>query len=146
MDRELLLVITLCSSPVEHIFTGFMGLSWQEYWSESPHPSPVDHNFPELFTMTCSSWVAPHGVAYNFIDLHKPLYHNKIVIHETQLQKELSDRAKEEQGWVVDVSGGEIKVWCCKDQYCLETCNVRSMNQVNSMWSSRRWQHWTLTS
>ena len=30
---------------------------------------------------------------------------------------------------VVDVSGGETKVWCCKEQYCIETCNVKSMNQ-----------------
>ena len=29
----------------------------------------------------------------------------------------------------VDVSGGESKVQCCKEQYCLETWNVRSMNQ-----------------
>ena len=31
---------------------------------------------------------------------------------------------------VVDVSGGESKVRCCKEQYCIETWNVRSMNQV----------------
>ena len=30
---------------------------------------------------------------------------------------------------VVDVSGGECKVWCCKEQYCIGTWNVRSMNQ-----------------
>ena len=30
---------------------------------------------------------------------------------------------------VVDVSGGESKVWCCKDQYCIGTWNARSMNQ-----------------
>ncbi|XP_043735285.1 chromobox protein homolog 1-like [Cervus elaphus] len=48
--------------------------------------------------MTCLSWVAPHGVAHNFIELRKPLYRNKTVIHETQLQKELS----EEQGSAVD--------------------------------------------
>ena len=30
---------------------------------------------------------------------------------------------------VVDVSGGESKVRCCKEQYCIEICNVRSMNQ-----------------
>ena len=29
----------------------------------------------------------------------------------------------------VDVSGGESKVWCCKEQYCTWTWNVRSMNQ-----------------
>ena len=30
---------------------------------------------------------------------------------------------------VVDVSGGESKVQNCKQQYCIETWNVRSMNQ-----------------
>ena len=30
---------------------------------------------------------------------------------------------------VVDVSGGESKVQCCKEQYCIETWKVRSMNQ-----------------
>ena len=30
---------------------------------------------------------------------------------------------------VVDVSGGENKDWYCKEQYCIGTWNVRSMNQ-----------------
>ena len=30
---------------------------------------------------------------------------------------------------VLDVSGGESKVWCYKQQYCKGTWNVRSMNQ-----------------
>ena len=30
---------------------------------------------------------------------------------------------------MVDVSGGESKVRCCKEQYCIGTWNVRSMNQ-----------------
>ena len=30
---------------------------------------------------------------------------------------------------VVDVNGNGSKVWCCKEQYCIGTCNVRSMNQ-----------------
>ena len=40
---------------------------------------------------------------------------------------------KSESKWkkcpVVDVSGGKSKVQCCKEQYCIGTCNVRSMNQ-----------------
>ena len=32
-------------------------------------------------------------------------------------------------GPVVDVHGGESKVQCCKEQYCIGTWNVRSMNQ-----------------
>ena len=30
---------------------------------------------------------------------------------------------------VVDMSGGESTVQCCKEQYCIGTWNVRSMNQ-----------------
>ena len=29
----------------------------------------------------------------------------------------------------MDVFGGESKVQCCKEQYCIGTWNVRSMNQ-----------------
>ena len=38
---------------------------------------------------------------------------------------------KQKQHPVVDVTGDRRKVWCCKGQYCIETCNVRSMNQGN---------------
>ena len=30
---------------------------------------------------------------------------------------------------VVDVTGDRSKVRCCKEHYCIRTCNVRSMNQ-----------------
>ena len=35
------------------------------------------------------------------------------------------------QKWhsVADVSGDESKIRCCKEQYCIETWKVRSMNQ-----------------
>ena len=36
---------------------------------------------------------------------------------------------KQKQYPVVDVTGNRSKVWCCKEQYCIETWNVRSMNQ-----------------
>ena len=36
---------------------------------------------------------------------------------------------KQEQHSVVDVSVGESKVWCCKEQYCIGTWNVRFINQ-----------------
>ena len=35
---------------------------------------------------------------------------------------------QQKQHPVVDVTGGESKVWCCKEPYCIETWNVRSMN------------------
>ena len=36
---------------------------------------------------------------------------------------------KQRQHPVVDVTGNRSKVQCCKEQYCIETWNVRSMNQ-----------------
>ena len=36
---------------------------------------------------------------------------------------------KQTQHPVVDVTGDRSKVRCCKEQYCIGTWNVRSMNQ-----------------
>ena len=36
---------------------------------------------------------------------------------------------KQKQHAVVDVTGDGSKVQCCKEQYCIGTQNVRSMNQ-----------------
>ena len=53
------------------LFILFMGFSRQENWSGLPFPSPMDHVFSELSTMTCPSWVALHGMAHSFIELDK---------------------------------------------------------------------------
>ena len=36
---------------------------------------------------------------------------------------------KQKQHPVVDVTGDGSKIRCCKEQYCIGTWNVRSMNQ-----------------
>ena len=36
---------------------------------------------------------------------------------------------KQKQHQAVDVTGNRSKVRCCKEQYCIGTWNVRSMNQ-----------------
>ena len=36
---------------------------------------------------------------------------------------------KQKQHPVVDMTGDRSKVRCCKEQYCIGTWNVRSMNQ-----------------
>ena len=36
---------------------------------------------------------------------------------------------KQKQHPAVDVIGDGSKIRCCKEQYCIETWNVRSMNQ-----------------
>ena len=54
----------------------FIMLSQHVYWSGLPSPPPV-----ELSTMTWPSWVALHGMAHSFTELHKPLCH-RTVLHE----------------------------------------------------------------
>ena len=36
---------------------------------------------------------------------------------------------RQKQHPVVDVTGDTSKIWCCKKQYYIGTCNVRSMNR-----------------
>ena len=47
---------------------------------------------------------------------------------------------KQKQYPVVDVTGDRSKVQCCKEQYCIGTWNVRSMNQGKLEVVNRRWQ------
>ena len=44
-------------------------------------------------------------------------------------RKNEATRPKQKWHSVVDVSRDESKIRCCKEQYCIETWNVRSMNQ-----------------
>ena len=39
----------------------------------------------------------------------------------------------------------EVKSDAVKNNYCIGTWNVRSMNEENWKWSNRRWQEWTST-
>ena len=47
---------------------------------------------------------------------------------------------KQKQYSAVDVTGDRSKVQYCKEQYCIGTWNVRSVNQGKLEWSNRRWQ------
>ena len=47
----------------------------------------------------------------------------------TNSRKNEETEPKQKQYPVVDVTGHGSKVWCCKEQYCIGTWNVRSMNQ-----------------
>ena len=96
-----LLVVALCSSPVTYwtpsdlgwgwgspfriisffLFMLSMMFLWQEYWHCLPFCPPVDHILTELFTMSwvtlLTSWVTLLSMAHRFIELHKPVHHNK---------------------------------------------------------------------
>ena len=113
-------------------------LEWFAIPSSSGGPNE-DLIFSELFTMIHPSWVAPHSMAHSFTELHKPLCHDKPVIqHATgEEQRAINNSSSKNEAaglkyrWcsVVDVSGGESTVWFCKEQYCIWTWNVSSMNQ-----------------
>ena len=47
--------------------------------------------------------------------------------NNSRKNEEMEPRQK--QHLVVDVTGDESKVQCCKEQYCIGTWNVRSMYQ-----------------
>ena len=47
---------------------------------------------------------------------------------------------KQKQYPVVDVTGDRSKVRCCKEQYCIGTWNVKSMNRQIGSGQTRRWQ------
>ena len=44
-------------------------------------------------------------------------------------QRRNNSRKNEKMEPVVDVTGDRSKIQCCKEQYCMGTWNVRSMNQ-----------------
>ena len=44
-------------------------------------------------------------------------------------EKKWRDGAKQKQHVVVDVTGDRSKIQCYKEQYCIGTSNVRSINQ-----------------
>ena len=47
----------------------------------------------------------------------------------TNSRKNEQTETKQKQHPVVDVTGDRSKIQCCKEQYCIGTWNVRSMNQ-----------------
>ena len=49
---------------------------------------------------------------------------------------------KQKQYPVVDRTGDRSKVWCYKEQYCIGTWNVRSMNQGNMGICCQIWSCW----
>ena len=52
--------------------------------------------------------------------------------HNSRKSEELQKEPKQKQHPVVDVTVDRSKVQCCKEQYCIQTWNVRSMNQGKS--------------
>ena len=68
-----------------------MRFSQQVYWGGLPLPPPVGHVLSELSSMTRLSWVALHSMSHNFIQVHKPLCHDKAVIHKEEFNFYIQD-------------------------------------------------------
>ena len=62
-------------------------------------------------------------------NLNRPIISNEIesTIRKLRISKCLGSDKKQHP--VLDVTGDRSKVQCCKEQYCIGTWNVRSMNQ-----------------
>ena len=58
--------------------------------------------------------------------------------NNSRKNEEMEPKLKPHTG--VDVTGDGSKVRCCKDQYCIGTWNVRSMNQDKLEVVKWRWQ------
>ena len=67
------------SSYIVILFVRFLQ---QEYRSGLPFPPPVDYFCQIFFHYDLSIWVTLHGLAHSFIELHKPLGHEKAMIRE----------------------------------------------------------------
>ena len=55
-------------------------------------------------------------------------------------QKNEGMEPEQKQHPIVNGTGDRSNVRCCKEQYCIGTWNVRSMNQGKLKWSNRRRQ------
>ena len=88
-------------SPLVIIFYTVHGDLLQEYCRGLPFPPPVDYILSELFTITCSLWVA---MIHSFIELSKPLFHDKAVIHEGPWEWGWERAKREWDAWIESLS------------------------------------------
>ena len=61
-------------------FIQFMRFSQQVYWGGLPFPPLLHHVLSELSAMARPSWVALHGMAHSFIELHKAVIHGIVLV------------------------------------------------------------------
>ena len=72
-----------------------------------PFPPLVGHVWSELFAISHLTWMALHCMAHNFIELHKPLHHDKAVIHKGVW----SNNGKKQRGTKEPLDEGEREEW-----------------------------------
>ena len=64
---------------------------------------------------------------------------------QTNISRRNEEAEPKQKQPVVDASGGESKLWGCKEQYYKKPGMLGSWIKVNWKWSKRRWQKWILT-
>ena len=94
-------------------FMLFMGFSRQEYWSgiHEQHERQKDRTLKDELHRSIGAQYATGDQWRN------------------NSRKNEGMQPKQKQHQVVDDTGDRSKVQCCKEQYCIGTWNVRSMNQ-----------------
>ena len=147
-------VVPFCLSL---LFTGF---SSQGHWRWLLLPPAVDHAVSELLTMTRPSRMPLRGMAPSFIELQRPLHHDKAVIHEgarftdsmdmnlSELQETVEDRGvrratahgvAESRTWPGDRT---TKRWPGPGRYASEVCRaLHSAFTVSRHYSSFTEKH-----
>ena len=108
-----------------------MGGSW---WRVLTKRGPLGKGMANHFSILDlrTSWTAWKGKRIGHWKMNPQVSRCQNVTGEEQRNScRRNEEAKQKQKLcpAVVVSGGEIKVQCCKEQYCTGTWNVRSMNQ-----------------
>ena len=122
-----------------------VGSSWQEYWSGLPFPPQgylpnprIKPTFPEAPALA--------GIFFFFLTTEPPgnsMKKQKDMTLKNEFPRSvgapyatgeitperMKKQPKRKQHPVVDVTGDGSEVRCCKEQYCIGTWNVRSLNQ-----------------
>ena len=109
---------------------GYSEESWQNvvHWRRKWKPTPVflpwepNEQYEKAKRYDTGKW-GPSSEDVQYVPGEEPR-----TINNSSRKNEAAG-PKQKQFLIMDVSGGESKVWCCKEQYCIGTWNVRSMNQ-----------------
>ena len=122
------------------LFILFTVFSTQEYWSDLPFPSPVDHVLSELSTMTYPSWVALNSMAHSFIELDKAVVHviRWLVFCDCGFHSLCplmeKDKRLMEASWSESLTAGETGS-------CSKVASGRSKSVHRSVVSNSLWPH-----
>ena len=109
------------------------GLWWRVPKKRGPVEKGMANNFNILALRT--PWTVRKGKKIGLKDELPRLVGSHYVIGNqwrNNSKKNEETGPKQKQHPVGDVTGDGSKVWCCKEQYCIGTWNVRSMNQGKS--------------